>query len=69
MKMLQVKIYSPDLELLREVKFKEIGLSIIYGNVEKPNNDNETSNSIGKTVLLKILNVILGANNSGKKYY
>ena len=66
MKILQVKIYSPDLELLREVKFKEIGLSIIYGNVEKPNNDNETSNSIGKTVLLKILNVILGANNSGK---
>ena len=38
MKILQVKIYSPDLELLREVKFKEIGLSIIYGNVEKPNN-------------------------------
>ena len=39
---------------------------IIYGDVEKPNNDNETSNSIGKTVLLKILNVILGAKNSGK---
>lgn len=66
MKILQVKIYSPDSELLREVKFKEIGLSIIYGDVEKPNNESETSNSIGKTVLLKILNVILGANNSGK---
>ncbi len=66
MKILQVKIYSPDSELLREVEFKDIGLSIIYGDVEKPNNDSETSNSIGKTVLLKILNVILGANNSGK---
>lgn len=66
MKILQVKIYSPDSELLRKVEFKDIGLSIIYGDVEKPNNDSETSNSIGKTVLLKILNVILGANNSGK---
>ena len=66
MKILEVKIYSPDSELLRKVEFKDIGLSIIYGDVEKPNNDNETSNSIGKTVLLKILNVILGAKNSGK---
>ena len=66
MKILEIKIYSPDSELLREVEFKDIGLSIIYGDVEKPNNDNETSNSIGKTVLLKILNVILGAKNSGK---
>lgn len=66
MKILEVKIYSPDNELLREVSFNENGLSIIYGEVEKPNNNNETTNSIGKTVLLKILNVILGAKNSGK---
>ena len=66
MKILEVKIYSPDNELLREVNFNENGLSIIYGEVEKPNNNNETTNSIGKTVLLKILNVILGAKNSGK---
>lgn len=66
MKILEVKIYSPDNELLREANFNENGLSIIYGEVEKPNNNNETTNSIGKTVLLKILNVILGAKNSGK---
>lgn len=66
MKILKVEIYSPKLEKLREVKFNEIGLSIIYGDVEKPKVENETSNSIGKTVLLKILNVILGAKNSGK---
>lgn len=66
MKILKVEIYSPDLELLRKVEFKDKGLSIIYGEVEKPDNNNETTNSIGKTVLLKILNVLLGANNSGK---
>lgn len=66
MKILKVEIYSPNLEKLREVKFNEVGLSIIYGDVEKPKEENETSNSIGKTVLLKILNVILGAKNSGK---
>ena len=66
MKILEVKIYSPDSELLRKVEFKDIGLSIIYGDVEKPNNDNETSNSIGKTVLLKILNTITDKNSVKK---
>lgn len=66
MKILNVEIYSPELKKLREVRFNEVGLSVIYGDVEKPQKNNETSNSIGKTVLLKILNVILGAKNSGK---
>lgn len=66
MKILEIKIYSPDSELLRTVNFNENGLSIIYGEVEKPDAVNETTNSIGKTVLLKILNVVLGAKNSGK---
>lgn len=66
MKILRIEIFSPELELLREVTFFEKGLTIIYGDVEKPTSDNETSNSIGKTVLLKIVNVVLGANNSGK---
>jgi len=66
MKILQVKIFSPDSQELRVVDFKETGLSIIFGDVEKPDNENETSNSIGKTVLLKIINVIFGGNNSGK---
>lgn len=66
MKILQVKIFSPDDKELRIVDFNENGLSIIYGDVEKPNNENETSNSIGKTVLLRILNVVFGGNNSGK---
>lgn len=66
MKILKVEIYSPEHEKLREVEFNENGLSVIYGEVEKPKDNNETSNSIGKTVLLKIINIILGANNSGK---
>ena len=66
MKILKVEIFSPNLEKLREVEFREKGLSVIYGDVEKPKSENETSNSIGKTVLLKIVNVILGTKNSGK---
>ena len=66
MKILKVEIYSPEHEKLREVEFNENGLSVIYGEVEKPKDNNETSNSIGKTVLLKIINIILGAKNSGK---
>lgn len=66
MKILQIKIYSPDSQELRVVDFYENGLSIIFGDVEKPNNENETSNSIGKTVLLKIINVVFGGKNSGK---
>lgn len=67
MKILKVEIYSPKIEPLRKVSFKSEGLSVIYGEVEKPKSSVDTTNSIGKTVLLKILNVILGANNSGKE--
>ena len=66
MKILKIEIFSPKLEKLREVKFRENGLSVIYGDVEKPKSENETSNSIGKTILLKIVNVVLGTKNSGK---
>lgn len=65
MKILNIEIYSPSHELLREVKFNEKGLSVIYGDVEKPKSENETSNSIGKTVLLKMINLVFGAKNSG----
>ena len=65
MKILNIKIYSPGLELLREVNFNERGLSVIYGDVEKPKSKNETSNSIGKTVLLRIINLVFGSKNSG----
>jgi len=40
MKILQVKIFSPDSQELRVVDFKETGLSIIFGDVEKPDNEN-----------------------------
>ncbi len=66
MKILKIEIYSPEFNKLREVVFNENGLSVIYGDVEKPKVNNETSNSIGKTILLKIVNVVLGAKNSGK---
>lgn len=67
MKIIEVEIFSPnEEECIRKVEFNENDLSIIYGNIEMPTEKKATSNSIGKTVLLKIVNVILGANNSGK---
>ena len=67
MKISEVEIFSPnEEECIRKVEFNENDLSIIYGNIEMPTEKKATSNSIGKTVLLKIVNVILGANNSGK---
>jgi len=66
LKIINIEIYSPELKLLREAKFNENGLSIIFGDVEKPKENNKTSNSIGKTVLLKIVNVVFGTKNSGK---
>lgn len=66
MKVLKIEIFSPEIKLMRSIEFNKTGLSIIYGDVEKPNKENATSNSIGKTVLLRILNVVMGAKNSGK---
>lgn len=36
MKILQIEVFSPNFEHLRTVKFKETGLSAIYGDVQPP---------------------------------
>lgn len=66
MKILKLTIKNPSQEVIREVEFEEKGLSVIYGNVSKPNDDKETSNSIGKTLFLKFIDYILGANESSE---
>lgn len=66
MKILKLTIKNLTQEVIREVEFEENGLTVIYGNVSKPNNDKETSNSIGKTLFLKFVDYILGANESSE---
>jgi len=66
MKILKLTIKNKSEKIIREVEFEESGLSIIYGNVNKPNDDKETSNSIGKTLFLKFVDYIFGANESSE---
>ncbi|WP_107949298.1 DUF2326 domain-containing protein [Lysinibacillus parviboronicapiens] len=66
MKILNLVIRNPKSEKIRELDFEENGLSVIYGKVNKPENEKETSNSIGKTLLLKFIDYIFGANESSE---
>lgn len=66
MKILKLTIKNPSQRVIRDVEFEENGLNVIYGNVSKPNDDKETSNSIGKTLFLKFIDYILGANESSE---
>lgn len=63
MKILSLKIISPKNEVVRNISFSENGLSIILGDILYQENYKKTSNSLGKTLLLKFLDYIYGANN------
>lgn len=60
MKILNLKIFNPNDEEIRNIDFKRSGASVIYGKVDKPNDDTETTNSIGKTLLLRFIGYIFG---------
>lgn len=66
MKILNLKIISPNNQEIRNIKFNEEGLSLIYGDISMPNDKSKTSNSLGKSLLLKFIDYILGANNNDK---
>lgn len=66
MKILNLIINNPNGEKVREIQFEKKGISIIYGKVNKPDNEKETSNSIGKTLLLKFIDYIFGANENAE---
>lgn len=63
MKILNLKIISPKNEIIRDIDFSENGLSIILGDILYQEDHKKTSNSLGKTLLLKFLDYIYGANN------
>lgn len=62
MKICNLKIYNKNNEEIRNIIFNENGISFIFGDIEKPQDKQKTSNSIGKTLLLKLVDYILGAN-------
>lgn len=62
MKICNLKIYNKNDEEIRNIAFKENGISFVFGNIEKPQDKQKTSNSIGKTLLLKLVDYALGAN-------
>jgi len=68
MKILNLKILKPDDEQIRDIDFKENGASIIWGKVEKPAATQETTNSIGKTLLLRFIGYIFGKQERKGQY-
>ena len=68
MKILQLKIIDNQGNEIRNINFNENGTSIIYGQINQPNNGKKTSNSIGKTLLFKFISYILGRKENKNDY-
>ena len=68
MKILNMKIYNPVGEEIRNIVFKTTGASIIYGKIAQPSKKKKTTNSIGKTLLLKFIGYIFGKKETKKDY-
>lgn len=66
MKILNLKILNSLDEIIRDIDFEESGISFIYGDIQEPQNKKATINSLGKTLLLKFVDYILGANEDAK---
>jgi|GEM_PF-407895 hypothetical protein len=66
MKILNLRIISPNNQEIQNIKFNKDGLSLIYGDISMPDDKSKTSNSLGKSLLLKFIDYILGANNDNK---
>lgn len=63
MKILNVKILSPKKEVIRNIPFNEYGISIILADIIEKDDSKKTINSLGKTLLLKMMDYLLGSNN------
>lgn len=62
MKICNLKIFDPKQTLIRDINFNHNGVSFVLGDMELPKDKSKTSNSIGKTLLLKMVDYIFGAN-------
>lgn len=63
MKILKLKIIDKNQIIIRDISFAEKGISYIYGDIQDPKNKKGTSNSLGKTLLLRFINYIYASNN------
>lgn len=61
LKIKNLKIYDGT-EIKQNINFNLKGLSLIFGDVEKPQDKGLTSNSLGKTLLLRLIDLIFGAS-------
>lgn len=61
MKIFNLRIFDPEGLLIQDIHFNITGVSYVLGDIIAPNDKNKTSNSIGKTLLLKLIDYILGA--------
>ena len=66
MKILELKIKDSLGEEKNKIKFKEKGINYIFGDIQEPENKKATINSLGKTLLLKFIDYIFGANEDNK---
>lgn len=62
MKILELIIKNPQGKPIEDIKFNEVGVSFIYADIQNPANLKGTINSLGKTLLLKFIDYIFGAN-------
>lgn len=68
MKIINLKIFNPYDDEIRDIDFKENGASVIFGKIEEPTEKQKTTNSIGKTLLLRFIGYILGKKEKKKDY-
>ena len=62
MKILSLKILDKDRKEIRNITFNENGVSYIYADILKDGKGKNTLNSLGKSLLLKYIDYIYGAN-------
>jgi len=62
MKILNLTIFDAKNVELQRIPFKESGLSVIFGNITEREEKKSTSNSLGKSILLKMIDYIFGAD-------
>lgn len=62
MKIVKLMIKSKEEQIIRDIDFVEDGITFIYGDIQEPKNLGATINSLGKTLLIKFIDYIYGAN-------
>ena len=66
MKILNLKIIDNDGAMKQNIDFHESGVSFIFGNVEKKEDSQKTSNSIGKSTLISMIDFSFGSDTKFK---